>query len=176
MDGSPPASNTFAISLINGEYLTPQETMLELNSRLPSRAEAERLRDLYFTYGCWQCVPSFLSPSPLPPHVVPPASHQPISRAQFDAEFLGVFYSPSGRLPGDDDASVHRLAALLLVFAIGYLMDPRLPPFSAEAERFHTLGRAALLRSRPLERPTLMAVQAMVSPGRSLCVAIGCGG
>lgn len=50
-----------------------------------------------------------------------------------------------------------------MVFAVGSLMDPQLPAYGIEAEKYHQLARAALFRSALEDEPTLHAVQALVS-------------
>lgn len=52
---------------------------------------------------------------------------------------------------------------MFMVLAIGTLMDPSLPAFNIEAEKYHQLARAALFQSTMFDSPTLNAVQAVVS-------------
>ena len=52
---------------------------------------------------------------------------------------------------------------MFMVLAIGTLMDPSLPAFNLEAEKYHQLARAALFQSTMFDSPTLNAVQAVVS-------------
>ena len=47
-------------------------------------------------------------------------------------------------------------------------MDPALPRYNLEAEKYHQLARAALFKSAIFEDPTIHAVQALVSPLMSL--------
>ena len=51
---------------------------------------------------------------------------------------------------------------MLMVLAIGSLMDPHLPAYGIEAEKYHRLARAALFQSALEDEPTLHAVQALV--------------
>lgn len=59
---------------------------------------------------------------------------------------------------------------MLMVLAIGSLMDPSLPAYGIEAEKYHRLARAALFRSALEDEPTLHAVQALVSSSHFLVI------
>jgi hypothetical protein len=54
-----------------------------------------------------------------------------------------------------------RLAVFFTLLAIGSLLSPSLPRKNVEAERLHQLGRAALMRSRLVEDPTIEGIQAL---------------
>lgn len=49
-----------------------------------------------------------------------------------------------------------------MILANGSLMDPRLPPFNIEAEKYNMLARAALFQNPVFNEPTLTSVQALV--------------
>lgn len=55
----------------------------------------------------------------------------------------------------------HKLAVLYLVFALGALVDLTLPAYSAEAETYFNLGRAALSLRSIFESSDLTTVQAI---------------
>lgn len=97
--------------------------------------------------------------------------YNPVTREQFDEEVFSHFYSDSYAPPSppspNDSASSHRLALMFIILAFGTLMDPALPRYNLEAEKYHQLARAALFKSAIFEDPTLHAVQALVSLIRS---------
>lgn len=74
---------------------------------------------------------------------------------------------------GDNDAGrcPHLLATLFLVLAVGAVVDLTLPPFSAEAEKYYRLGRAALALRSVFDSPELETVQAvgLMASYHSLC-------
>lgn len=53
---------------------------------------------------------------------------------------------------------------MFMVLAVGTLMDPSLPAYNLEAEKYHQLARSALFQGTTFDDPTLNAVQAVVSP------------
>ena len=86
-----------------------------------------------------------------------------ITREQFDEEVFGQYYGLEFHFSLKDYTLFHRLAILLLVLAIGSAMDPAIPMYNLEAEKYYHLARAVLVRSCPVDRPTMSAVQALVS-------------
>lgn len=65
--------------------------------------------------------------------------------------------------PEFEDASrcPHLLAVLFFVLAVGALVDLTLPPYSAEAEKYYRLGRAALSLRSVFDSPEIETVQAV---------------
>lgn len=51
---------------------------------------------------------------------------------------------------------------MFMILANGSLMDPRLPAFNIEAEKYNMLARAALFQSPVFNEPTVGSVQALV--------------
>lgn len=88
-----------------------------------------------------------------------------VTRQQLILEMLPVVY----RRPiavGTSVASVdytgpHDLALVFLVFALGALLDSAQDVASAEAEHYHHLARAALCLQPVLEKPSIVAIQAL---------------
>lgn len=72
------------------------------------------------------------------------------------------FYDSSANAT-DDPLLSHRLSLLFIVFAIGSLVDTRIPAYNLEAEKYHQLARAALFRNGLFDEPSNHVVQALVS-------------
>lgn len=70
-----------------------------------------------------------------------------------------------------DYALFQRVAILFLVFAIGSAMDPASEMYNEGAERYHQLALASLFHGRPIERPTLHGVQALVRVQSPCCAS-----
>lgn len=100
--------------------------------------------------------------------------YNPVPRQHLDNEVFAAFYESHPQPPTPTAASgaagAHRLALMLMVLAIGSLMDPSLPAYGIEAEKYHRLARAALFRSALEDEPTLHAVQALVSSSHFLVI------
>lgn len=97
-----------------------------------------------------------------------------ITREQFDEEVFGQYYGSEFHFSLKDYTLFHRLAILLLVFAIGSALDPALPMYNLEADKYYHLARAVLARSCPVDRPTMSAVQALVSVVYAIAVQRAC--
>ncbi|GBE86700.1 hypothetical protein SCP_0905800 [Sparassis crispa] len=63
--------------------------------------------------------------------------------------------------PSHEERCPHLLATLFMILAVGALLDLTLPPCSAEAEKYHLLGRAALSARSVFDSPAIEAVQAV---------------
>ncbi|KAF8624946.1 hypothetical protein AX17_006972 [Amanita inopinata Kibby_2008] len=61
----------------------------------------------------------------------------------------------------EENGCCHALATLFFVFALGALLDLKLGPFNAEAERYYDLGRAALSLRMAYDSPSIDTVQAI---------------
>ena len=70
--------------------------------------------------------------------------------------------TPQENIPRDRvyNTPPHALATLFFVFALGCLLDLKLTPFNADAEKYYDLGRAAL-SLRPVYEPNMYSVNAM---------------
>lgn len=84
-----------------------------------------------------------------------------VSREQLMDELLPSYYSNSPMEPFDEPKGDHELALLLLVFAVGALVDLQQEPFNPEAEHYHQLARAAICLQPVLEKPSLITIQAI---------------
>ncbi|KAJ3551352.1 hypothetical protein NM688_g4752 [Phlebia brevispora] len=81
---------------------------------------------------------------------------------QLTQDLMPPFY---GRADSSDTAiyedGPHDLALLLIVFAIGALVDLSLPAYNAEAQRYHILARAALALQPLMEKASLNTVKTL---------------
>ncbi|KAJ3522802.1 hypothetical protein NM688_g8822 [Phlebia brevispora] len=88
-----------------------------------------------------------------------------VTRQQLVVEMLPVIYRrpiPEGtRVASLDYTGPHDLALLFLVFALGSLLDLSQEPYSSEGEHYHQLARAALCLQPVLEKPSIVAIQAL---------------
>ncbi|KAJ7837426.1 fungal-specific transcription factor domain-containing protein [Mycena olivaceomarginata] len=81
---------------------------------------------------------------------------RPIKRDELLGPSLQAIYAPDG-MEGDP----HAHAVLFFVLALGALLDLRLPPYNAEAERFYGAGRAALGLRAVYDSPLVATVRAI---------------
>jgi hypothetical protein len=85
---------------------------------------------------------------------------RPIPIEQYSSNVHQQIYE-DGPLSPNDILTAPRLAVFFTLLAVGALVTPSLAPHSPQAERFHQLGRAALMRSRLVEEPTIEGIQAL---------------
>lgn len=91
---------------------------------------------------------------------------QSVASEQVEEMLPAIYKKPRPELseedrPYQDYSGPHDLALLLLIFAIGALMDLSQEPYNAEAEHYHILARASLCLQPVLEKPSLVAIQAL---------------
>ncbi|KAG1747737.1 fungal-specific transcription factor domain-containing protein [Suillus paluster] len=84
-----------------------------------------------------------------------------VSQDQVMEELLPIYYSNGPAPPSDETKGAHDLGLLLLVFAVGALVDLAQEPSNAEAEHYHQLARAAICLRPVLEKPSLITIQAL---------------
>ncbi|KAJ7090825.1 hypothetical protein B0H15DRAFT_778919 [Mycena belliarum] len=84
---------------------------------------------------------------------------RPIKRDELLGPFLEAIYAPV--VEGSAKVASHTLATLFFVLALGALLDLRLPPYNAEAERFYGAGRAALGLRAVYDSPQVDTVRAI---------------
>ncbi|KAJ7229993.1 fungal-specific transcription factor domain-containing protein [Mycena pura] len=80
---------------------------------------------------------------------------RPIKREELLGPFLQAIYA------SHDGGDVHALATLFFILAIGALLDLRLSPYNAEAERYYSAGRAALGLRAVYDSPHVDTVRAI---------------
>ncbi|KZS94500.1 hypothetical protein SISNIDRAFT_453426 [Sistotremastrum niveocremeum HHB9708] len=125
--------------------VAPTETTANIREyihmRLPPRDETTRLTNIYFERATWL--------------------HAPVSRMRVGEIVSSIYSDQLGR--GFAATPAHELAILLLVLAIGTLMDEeREAPYSSKADDYSMLARAALCLESIFESPTLRSVQALM--------------
>ncbi|KAJ7502643.1 hypothetical protein B0H11DRAFT_1989462 [Mycena galericulata] len=124
----------------------PQRALVQLSLRLPARSRAWELCEVYFQNGCW--------------------SGTPIMREELVellSQVYGSFDSPQfSSRPLQPPCSVHQMAVLYGVFALGSLVDLTLPPYNLESEFYFDVARAALSIVSVFDHPTIATVQSLV--------------
>ncbi|KAJ7140724.1 hypothetical protein C8R44DRAFT_726447 [Mycena epipterygia] len=127
-------TESFSVELGGTLVWNLEHAFVQLLLRLPPRPRAWELAELYYRNGCW--------------------SGTPIMRDEL-FELLTQVYGPAS-------CSLHQMAVLYGVFALGALVDLALPAYNAESERYFDLGRAALSVRSVFEHPSTAAIQALV--------------
>lgn len=113
-----------------------------IESCLPSPERADRLCRICLTHMSWM--------------------FQIATYQQLTQDLMPAFYRRADRLDvatGEDGP--HDLALLLIVFAVGALVDLSLPAYNAEAQRYHILARAALALQPLVEKASLNTVKTL---------------
>jgi hypothetical protein len=123
----------------------PKETLEMLEASLPPRSRAWSLCQIYLEQYAW--------------------FFRPISREELMSEILEPLYAQKElRLAPTLDLAQrrpHRLAVLLLLFAVACSVDSNLPAYSNEARDYYRLGKAALGLQSVFDSPQLETVQAV---------------
>ncbi|KAF5383588.1 hypothetical protein D9615_003709 [Tricholomella constricta] len=103
-------------------------------------AAAKKICDMYFRHAAWM--------------------YAPIT----ENDFLETIFRPMYEQDGIGQSSVtsHNLAVLLLVLAIGSLLDLDRPAHSPESMHYYQLGRAALALDSVIEEQTIPGIQALL--------------
>ncbi|KAI5123792.1 hypothetical protein M0805_009087 [Coniferiporia weirii] len=121
------------------------EVRVKLLSYLPPWESALALIDVYFEQAAWL--------------------FRSVSRGQLVDEMMPVIYGRVPSIPTHDYGinceGPHALALLLMAFAVGTLVDLRQVAFSAEADHYYQLAKAAITLQSVLERPELVSIQAL---------------
>ncbi|KAG1816513.1 uncharacterized protein BJ212DRAFT_1271447 [Suillus subaureus] len=112
-----------------------------IESHLPPLERANFLTQTYFEQASWL--------------------FRSVSQEQVMGELLPMYYSNSTATPPDESRGVHELGLLLLIFAIGALVDLTQDASNPEAEHYHQLARASICLQPVMEKPTLVTVQAL---------------
>ena len=118
-----------------------------IESHLPPWERATHLAESYLTNAGWLFVG--------------------VTREQLVDEMLpSIYHRPTHDVsdedrPYQDYSGPHDLGLLFLVFAVGALVDLSQEPYNAEGEHYHILAKAALCLQPVLEKPSLVAIQAL---------------
>lgn len=120
----------------------PVATVREMiESHLPTLDRARYLAQTYLEQAAWL--------------------FRSVSEEQLMDELLPVYYSNDPIKLSEETKGDHGLSLLLLVFAVGALVDLQQEPSSPEAEHYHQLARAAICLQPVLEKPSLITIQAI---------------
>ncbi|KAJ7731309.1 fungal-specific transcription factor domain-containing protein [Mycena maculata] len=137
---------TDSFSFGPGEVMSwnPEHALIQFSVRLPTNSRAWELCEVYFQNGCW--------------------SGTPLMREEFTELLSEVYGSPEGSGPRSlsPSCSVHQMAVLYGVFALGALVDLTLLPYNHQSEYYFDLARAALSVVSVFDNPSLATVQALV--------------
>ncbi|CCL98901.1 uncharacterized protein FIBRA_00908 [Fibroporia radiculosa] len=117
------------------------EVQNQVRDALPSLSRACRLCDIFMEYGqfIWY----------------------PLSRVELFDQILGSVY----KFDYDrtcDLASMHAMAMMFMVFALGTLFDMESSPSAIEAHEYYILSRICLRCAPPIQDTTLTAVQTII--------------
>ncbi|KAJ7090790.1 hypothetical protein B0H15DRAFT_836909 [Mycena belliarum] len=134
------ATAAFSFGLNGTMQWKDDHALTQLFVRLPSKPRAWQLCEVYFENGCW--------------------SGTPIMRAEF-VELLSRVYGGLGT-PDPSACSLHEMAVLYGVFALGALVDLTLAPYNAECEYYFDLCQAALSVHSIFDSPSPATIQALV--------------
>ncbi|KAF5369221.1 hypothetical protein D9757_010028 [Collybiopsis confluens] len=121
--------------------ISPPISLETLVWYLPAAERAMELRNTYYRQAAWM--------------------YNPVSLDMFNYEIWIQFYEPSAGPHANDPLLSHRLSVMFMILAIGCLVDTSLPPYNADAEKYHQLAKAALFQDSFLDAPTINAVQAL---------------
>jgi hypothetical protein len=134
-------SSTFPIAPANLPNFEVENLQLQnLIWYLPPADKAVELKQIYYQHAAWM--------------------YNPISPEAFMEQVYSPFYDSNANVT-DDPLLSHRLSLLFIVFAIGSLVDTRIPAYNLEAEKYHQLARAALFRNGLFDEPSNHVVQAL---------------
>lgn len=112
-----------------------------IEGHLPPLGRAKYLAETYFEQAGWL--------------------FRSVSREQVMEELLLSYYPNGTPPPPDEIKGAHELGLLLLVFAIGALVDLSQEASNNEAEHYHQLARASICLQPVMEKPSLITVQAL---------------
>jgi hypothetical protein len=86
-----------------------------------------------------------------------------VTRHQLVNEMLPAIYGKQATCPTDDYNGPHDLALLFSIFALGSVLDVKLPTVAAESEgeHYNQLALAALCLQPVLEKPSLVTIQTL---------------
>jgi hypothetical protein len=120
----------------------PKKHVLEMiQLYLPTISRATSLCDIFLTSLSWM--------------------FQIVSRQQIVDGIIPMVYKPRTFSPVPPAYGPHDLALLLTVLAIGALLDPNLPPYNTEAQRYYRLARAALCLQNVLVQRSVATVKTL---------------
>ena len=114
-----------------------------IESYLPSWERAEELCRIFLNHMSWM--------------------FEIVTYQQLTEDLMPPFYW-RGRTPSDVDTpegGPHELGLLMIVFAVGALVDLALPPYNEEAQRYHILARAALALRPLMEKASLSTIKTL---------------
>ena len=113
-----------------------------IESFLPSRERAEELCRCFLNHLSWM--------------------FQIVTYQQLTESLMPPLYLQAHTSGADiPEGGPHDLALLLIVFAVGALVDLSLPPYNIEAQRYHVLARAALALEPFMEKASINTIKVL---------------
>jgi hypothetical protein len=108
---------------------------------LPSEEEARVLVDSYYRHVCW--------------------NGTPILRANFIDIIKSIYREDDNRSPESPKLAYHKLGLVMIVLALGTLLNLEIPPHDPSAERYYQLSKTCLAMGDFLHHNTLVSVQSL---------------
>ena len=119
-----------------------RETQLKIETYLPPWERACILAETYLEQAAW--------------------IFRAVSKQQLLDEMLPIIYKRQLPLdPAHEYNGPHDLSLLLMIFAVGALVDLNLEPFNKEADHYYQLAKAAITLQSVFEKPELVTIQAL---------------
>lgn len=144
-------SNTFPFTPISSSH----DILQKIEAYLPPWEDAIKLAEIYLEQAAWLF--RSLTRSQLMDEMLPAIYRRPSDSADrklADLTDFNVVRLQESRGP-------HSLSLLFMTFAVGTLVDLNMEPFSAEADRYYHLARAALTLQSVFEQPNLFTIQVL---------------
>ncbi len=118
-----------------------------MRAELPPEEEARVLVDSYYRHVTWNAT------------VILRANFIDIIKSIYREDQPG-----SGEVQQENPKlQYHKLALVMIVLALGTLLNLEIPPHDPSAERFYTLAKSCLAKGDFLHHNTLVSVQALVN-------------
>lgn len=158
-DSKSPISPEIAL-FANAFPFTPSSSLHDMQQKiesyLPPWEDAVKLAEIYLEQAAWLF--RSLTRSQLMEEMLPAIYHQSppksIDEKHADLTDFNVVRLQECRGP-------HSLSLLFMAFAVGTLVDLNAEPFSAEADHYYQLARAALTLQSVFEQPNLFTIQVL---------------
>ncbi|KAJ7168672.1 fungal-specific transcription factor domain-containing protein [Mycena filopes] len=132
---------SFPFSADGSSNWDPDLALEHIYAHLPLEARAWTLCETYYRNGCW--------------------TGMPVNQSE-TAELLDLVYHPHHSRPEHQPPiTTQKMAVLILIFALGSLVDLTLPPYNSDADAFFDLGIAAMSIQPVFESPTVATIQAL---------------
>ncbi|TFK39379.1 fungal-specific transcription factor domain-containing protein [Crucibulum laeve] len=130
---------SFAFPFTSAVSKTAEGVRGSIISLLPGVSTAKKICDIYYRHAAWM--------------------YTPISELDFYETIFRPVYTQDVQ---HESVNPHRLAVLLMVLALGTLLDLEKPAHNPEAMQYYQLARAALALDSVLEEQSISGIQALL--------------